>query len=112
SEGTLGIVTAATLKLFPKPSQVETMFLAVESAEAAVRLFAAARRQLADLLSAFELISDKSVAMAMSMPDIVNPLATPAPFYALLEAASSGPLDLEALVGGFLEFALEEGMIL
>jgi FAD/FMN-containing dehydrogenase len=112
SEGTLGIVTAATLKLFPKPSQVETMFLAVESAEAAVRLFAAARRQLADLLSAFELISDKSVAMAMSMPDIVNPLATPAPFYVLLEAASSGPLDLEALVGGFLEFALEEGMIL
>ncbi|WP_018183811.1 FAD-binding oxidoreductase [Kaistia granuli] len=112
SEGTLGIVTAATLKLFPKPSQVETMFLAVESAEAAVRLFAAARRQLADLLSAFELISDKSVAMAMSMPDIVNPLATPSPFYVLLEAASSGPLDLEALVGGFLEYALEEGMIL
>ena len=46
------------------------------------------------------------------MPDIVNPLATAAPYYVLLEASSSGPLDLEALVGGFLEFALEEGMIL
>jgi len=112
SEGTLGIVTAATLKLFPRPSNVETMFLAVESATDAIRLFAAARRQLADLLSAFELISDRSVDLAMSMPDIANPLGTDAPYYVLLEASSSGPLDLEALVGVFLEFALEEGMIL
>ncbi|ODT22911.1 MAG: FAD-binding protein [Kaistia sp. SCN 65-12] len=112
SEGTLGIVTAATLKLFPKPARVETLFLAVESAAAAIRLFAAARRELADLLSAFELISDKSVAMAMTMPDIVNPLDTAAPHYVLLEAASSGPLDLEALVGGFVETAFEAEMIL
>jgi len=112
SEGTLGIVTAATLKLFPRPSHIETMFLAVESASDAIRLFAAARRHLADLLSAFELISDRSVEMALTMPDLVNPLATAAPYYVLLEASLSGPLDLEALVGSFLEFALEEGMIL
>ncbi|WP_336801948.1 FAD-binding oxidoreductase [Kaistia sp. MMO-174] len=112
SEGTLGIVTAATLKLFPRPSHVETMFLAVETAAEAIRLFAAARRHLADLLSAFELISDRSVELALTMPDLVNPLETAAPYYVLLEASSSGPLDLEALVGGFLEFALEEGMIL
>ncbi|MCX5572234.1 FAD-binding oxidoreductase [Kaistia nematophila] len=112
SEGTLGIVTAATLKLFPRPSHVETMFLAVETAAEAIRLFAAARRHLADLLSAFELISDRSVELALTMPDLVNPLEMAAPYYVLLEASSSGPLDLEALVGGFLEFALEEGMIL
>ena len=112
SEGTLGIVTAATLKLFPRPSRVETIFLAVESAADAIRLFAAARRYLADLLSAFELISNRSVEMAMTMPDVGNPLGTDAPYYVLLEASSSGPLDLEALVGGFLEHALEEGMIL
>jgi FAD/FMN-containing dehydrogenase len=111
SEGTLGIVTAATLKLFPRPSHIETMFLAVSTATDAIRLFAAARRHLADLLSAFELISDRSVDLAMTMPDISNPLGG-APYYVLLEASSSGPLDLEALVGGFLEFALEEGMIL
>jgi FAD/FMN-containing dehydrogenase len=112
SEGTLGIVTAATLKLYPKPRCVETLFLAVDSVEAAIRLFAAARRQLADLLSAFELISDKSVAMALTMPDVTNPLEGQAPHYVLLEAASSGPLDLEALVGGFVETAFEAGMIL
>jgi FAD/FMN-containing dehydrogenase len=111
SEGTLGIITAATLKLFPRPSHIETMFLAVSTATDAIRLFAAARRHLADLLSAFELISDRSVDLAMTMPDISNPLGG-APYYVLLEASSSGPLDLEALVGGFLEFALEEGMIL
>jgi FAD/FMN-containing dehydrogenase len=49
SEGTLGIVTAACLKLFPKPNQIETAFLAVESAEAAVALFGRARRDLSDL---------------------------------------------------------------
>jgi FAD/FMN-containing dehydrogenase len=112
SEGTLGIVTAATLKLFPRPSSIETMFLAVSSASDAIRLFAAARRHLADLLSAFELISDRSVELARTMPDISNPLGTGAPYYVLLEASSSGPLDLETLVGGFLEFAMEEEMVL
>ncbi len=65
AEGTLGIVTAASLKLFPRPTAVETAMLALPSAEAALTLFAKARRDLCDLLSAYELLTGRE-----SRPDV------------------------------------------
>jgi D-lactate dehydrogenase (cytochrome) len=55
-EGTLGIITAATIKLFPKPHKVETAFLGLGRVEHAMSLFAEARAATADQLTAFELI--------------------------------------------------------
>ena len=56
AEGTLGIVTAAALKLFPRPTQVETALVGLASVEAAMAFHALARRSCSDLLSAFEIL--------------------------------------------------------
>lgn len=108
SEGTLGIVTAACLKLFPAPTQVETAFLALNSVDDVIALFGAARRDLSDLLSAFELLTREGVEFS-GRPD---PLAKPAPVYVLLETSASGLVDLRALLDRFLAGALEQRMIL
>lgn len=107
SEGTLGIVTAATLKLFPAPTQVETAFLALESAEAVVRLYGHARRDLCDLLSAFELLTQRGIVHS----ELPSPLATPSACYVLLEVSASGLVDARTLLETFLDRALEAGLI-
>ena len=57
SEGTLGVITAATLKLYPQPTTVDTVLLAVPGADASVRLLSHMRDRLGDRILAFELIS-------------------------------------------------------
>ena len=112
SEGTLGIVTAACLKLFPKATQVETAFLAVDSPAAAVALFGRARQDLSDLLSAFELLPRRGVELGLTAaPQARDPLEAPSPFYVLMEVSASGLLDLRALVERFLEGIVEDGLV-
>jgi FAD/FMN-containing dehydrogenase len=108
SEGTLGVVTAATLKLFPAPTQVETAFLALDSAESVVRFYGYARRELSDLLSAFELLTDEGMAVS----GIARPLAGLSPFYVLVEISTSGLLEARALLEKFLGHSLERGLVL
>lgn len=113
SEGTLGIVTAVSLRLFPKPTQIETAFLAVESPAAAVALYGLARRDLSDLLSAFEIIPQFGLELAQeATPDLRHPLETKSSHYVLLEASASGLVDLAALMQRFLEGVMEEGHVL
>ncbi|WP_131196715.1 FAD-binding oxidoreductase [Lichenihabitans psoromatis] len=112
SEGTLGIITAASLKLFPKPSQIETAFLAVDSPDQAVALFGRARRDLSDLLSAFELLPRRGVELALEvMPGLRDPLSGPSPYYVLMEVAASGLVHLKGLVETFLEGAVESALL-
>ncbi len=112
SEGTLGIITAACLKLFPRPSQIVTAFLAVPSVEAAIELYALARRDLSDLLSALELIPRVGLDLAVeAISDLRDPLSAPAPHYVLMEASATGLLDLADLVDRFLETAFAEGYV-
>lgn len=112
SEGTLGIVTAASLKLFPRPTQVATAFLAVDSVADAMALYASARAELSDLLSAFELLPRRGVELALEVtPGGRDPLAAPSPFYVLMEASASGLLDLDALIERFLAARLEAGAV-
>ena len=112
SEGTLGIVTAACLKLFPKPTQVETAFLAVATPIDAVTLFGRARRDLADLLSGFEILPRHGIELSrVAVPGQRDPLGTASPYYVLMEVSASGLVDVRALVERFLEGAVEEGLI-
>jgi FAD/FMN-containing dehydrogenase len=104
SEGTLGIVTAACLKLFPKPNQTETAFLAVDSPQTAVVLFGRARRDLSDLLSAFELLPRRGIELSLDvMAGLRDPLASPSPYYVLMEASASGLIALRPMVEHFLQ---------
>jgi len=104
AEGTLGIVTAAALKLFPKPTQVETAFVGLARVEDAMTLYAAMRRNACDLLSAFEIILRPGLELAIaSHGDVTDPLATPCPVYILMELSSGSGIDLRALLENCLE---------
>ena len=61
AEGTLGIITAATLKLFPKPRAVETAFVGLQSPADALKLLAISQNEAAGSLTSFELLSDIAV---------------------------------------------------
>src|SRR6266404_2146295 len=65
-EGTLGIITAATVKLFPKPREVETAFLGLRGIEDTMGLFGRARAATADQLTAFELITRAALDLALA----------------------------------------------
>ncbi len=92
AEGTLGIITAATLKLFPRPKEVETAFLGLARASDAMELFARARAASGDQLTAFELIPRIGLDFALRhVAGVVDPLDEPHPWYALLDVASSRP---------------------
>lgn len=113
AEGTLGIVTAVSLKLFPRPSQIETCLLAVPSAAVALGLFGRARRELCDLLSAYELLTRPCLDLVFqTCPENRDPLSAVAPCYVLLETSVSGGLDLRPRLEAFLEAALAEGLVL
>ena len=112
-EGTLGIITAATLKLFPKPREIETAFLGLSRVEDVMALFARARAATADQHTAFELIPRAGLDLALAnIPGTVDPLAEPHPWYVLLEMASSETESgLRALLDRLLETALEENLV-
>src|SRR5271165_7091569 len=112
-EGTLGIITAATIKLFPKPREVETAFLGLGRIEHAMSLFAEVRAATADQLTAFELIPRAALELALAdVPGTIDPLDRPYPWYLLLEMSSS---ESESGIRGLLErllgIALEEGLV-
>jgi FAD/FMN-containing dehydrogenase len=86
SEGTLGVITAATLKLFPLPGETVTAMLAVPSPDGAVDLLQTLRERLGDGVTAFELIADQGIGfLAGFYPSITDPLAGRPPWRVLLE---------------------------
>src|ERR1700747_661155 len=112
-EGTLGIITAATVKLFPKPREVETAFLGLARVDDVMTLFGHARAATADQLTAFELIPRGALDLALlHVPGTIDPLAAPHPWYVLLEMSSS---ESESGIRGLLERllgqALAEGLV-
>ena len=112
-EGTLGVITAATLKLFPRPKEVETAFLGLTRVENAMALFARARDASGDQLTAFELIPRIGLEIAMAhVPGIHDPLATPHAWYALVEVSSSQRASgLRNALEAFLAAAMENGLV-
>jgi len=112
-EGTLGIITAATLRLFPYPKEIETAFLGLTRVEDAMELFSRARMASGDQLTAFELISRFGIDMALRhVPGIIDPLATKFPWYVLVEMSSSeAHSGLKETLEQFLEEALAAGLV-
>jgi FAD/FMN-containing dehydrogenase len=113
SEGTLGIITAAVLKLVPQPKEVAVAFCAVETAAAALELFARFQAHDAASISAFELMSGLGTAfVTRHIPNAVLPLDKPAPFYVLVELATPRlNAGLRASLEEVLEGALANAIV-
>jgi D-lactate dehydrogenase (cytochrome) len=113
AEGTLGIITAACLKLFPRPAETATAFVAVRDPAAAVELLARARAATGDRVIAFELIPRIGLAFALAhVEGITDPLAAPNDWYVLTELAS-GRADgtLRDSLEEFLAEAVTDGLV-
>jgi FAD/FMN-containing dehydrogenase len=113
SEGTLGIITAAVLKLFPRPREVEVALCAVASPEAALQLFQACQQHDAAAIQAFEYMSGAGMALVERfIPNASPPLAAPAAHYVLLELATPrAGADLRGALEELLGAALEKGIV-
>lgn len=113
AEGTLGIVTAATLKLFARPRAVVTAWLAVASPAAAVQLLGRLRAAVGDRVTAFELISRVSLDLVFQhIPGTRDPLGQPSPWYVLLELSDTVAGDaLAGLLETELAATIAEGRV-
>ena len=97
SEGTLGIITAASLQLFPDPGEMSTALVAIRDSGDAVSLLARLRQSLADRIEAFELVSGRVFELVEKhVPESKLPFDTAYDWYVLIEAATQGnPAELE-----------------
>ena len=112
AEGTLGVITAAALKLFPILASRAVAFVAVEDPHAAIQLLARAKAETGGAVEAFELISRLGIELAIkNLPGMREPLETRPPWYVLIETASGEPGAAEASMERLLAAALEEGLI-
>ncbi len=113
AEGTLGIITAAVLKLAPQPREVEVAFCALPSCAAALELFRRFQGYDPAALVAFEYISGPGIEFVLRhIPGTALPLAAPAGHYALVELATPRPgAGLRAALETVLETALADDIV-
>ena len=113
SEGTLGIITAAVLKLYPYPDHSATALVALRDLEASIDLLQSAAHASNDSLSSFELLPSLGMQFACRhIPDCSDPFDHTHDWYVLLAFQGSGTtLDLNAMLHNLLALALEKGVI-
>ena len=112
AEGTLGIVTAAVLKLFPKPRSVVTAFVGVSHPSAALDLLQLARETGGGTVTSFELLPRRGIDFVIThQPTARDPLPVAFPWYVLLEVSSSAPQGLEEAVETLLMEAHDRSFI-
>jgi FAD/FMN-containing dehydrogenase len=108
AEGTLGIITGAVLKLFPRSSANATAWMAVPSPDAALNLFSLLRQRFGDRITAFEIISRDCLQLVLKhIPGTRDPLPAPHPWYVLTELGDASPGDA---LRNELERTLEQAM--
>ena len=112
SEGTLGVITAAALKLAPRPTDTGTALFAVESPAAALALLSLARAQVGEAVSAFELIDGMGFTfLAEELPQLRRPF-DPAPAWMVLtELGLSAGQEAQAALERLFEAGLEAGLL-
>ena len=113
SEGTLGIITSAVLKLFPSPKNIETALFAIPNSEAAIELFGLARSASADLLNAYELVSRIGMEMVLkNIPGAKEPMSNKYKWYVLLEFSSSSTNNMRKQMENLFEVAINKNIVL
>jgi len=112
AEGTLGVITAAVLKLFPAPKTVETAFIGVPSPQAALKLLSLVQERTNRAATSFELICRRAIDFALRHGHgLRDPLDQPHPWYVLLQLASAVLQDLRTTLEETLETAMERGLV-
>ena len=111
AEGTLGVITAAALKLFPKPENVVTALIACSTTAAAVVLLRKLQQATGGLLSAFEFVPRTGLELALAhIPGTREPFDTPSPWYVLAEAGDSNAIPLRDILETTIASAIEDGL--
>jgi FAD/FMN-containing dehydrogenase len=115
AEGTLGIITAACLKLFPKPADIQTSFVAVHDQHAAVELLARARRITDDRVITFEYLQREAIEFSLRhIADTRDPMRSVYQHYVLMELAAgeSSAVSLRDMMEAVLSDGMEGGIVL
>ena len=113
AEGTLGIITAACLKLFPQPADSATALVGIAAPQRALDLLARLRNVAGDQLTSFELMPRFAVQLTVQhVPGVADPLGQDTPWYLLVELTSPNPRqELTTLLTTALEEAAEGGIV-
>ncbi len=111
-EGTLGVVTAAVLKLFPAPAEQATAFAGLKNAEDAVALLAHAQEATGGGATSFEFMTRRCIELTTAhIPGVRDPLESPHPCYVLMEFSAGETGALRGTVETMLADALDKGLI-
>lgn len=112
AEGTLGIITAASLKLFPRPTGIGTAIFQVTSPDAAIHLLALARDQVGEGVSTFELIHRQGLDFLTEvLPDVRQPFAEPPEWSVLIELGLASGHDPSEALGSLFQTALGQDLV-
>jgi FAD/FMN-containing dehydrogenase len=113
AEGTLGIITAASLKIFPEPADSATALVGIETPRQALDLLARLRGVAGDHVTTFELMPSLAIRMTLQhVPGVADPSSLACPWFVLLELTSPNPQQqLAELLGAQLSQAAERGIV-
>lgn len=112
AEGTLGIITAAVLKLFPAPRSVETAFIGVPSPQAALDLLRIAQQRAGNAVTSFELMLSFGVELAIQFPPgHRRPLPGKHPWYVLMELSSTAKEGLRETIEEILAAGMDAKLV-
>ena len=113
AEGTLGVITAACLKLFPQPADTATALAGIDSPQHALDLLALLRTAAGDQVTSFELMPRLAVQLTVKhVPGVADPLDQGTPWYLLIELSSPNPRqELLTLLTAALEEAVAAGTV-
>ncbi|MGE0211389.1 MAG: FAD-binding oxidoreductase [Parvibaculaceae bacterium] len=111
SEGTLGIITAAVLKLFPLPAQAATAWVGLADPKAALSLFNLARARAGQRLTAYELLPRIGVEFTSRHAATRDPLTDPHAWYVLIELSDGEGAPVAEMMEAILAGAIEDGIV-